>query len=186
MVFGENCVESHICVSRRGHPRRRCADAGGHRALHKGSYAALNQPTSNTAVAAALHKPSKLVVACLDGRRLKGYVFNFSPLRDRFRLFPEETSPAQAGTDVEFASLKAVFFVKEFAGKPDHHDHYDLSAPHRGRVLEVKFRDGEKIIGVTEAWNPKNPGFFMVPADPESNNIRIFVINRNVDEVRML
>jgi hypothetical protein len=26
----------------------------------------------------------------------------------------------------------------------------------------------------------------MVPADPESNNIRIFVINRNVDQVRML
>ena len=146
----------------------------------------LNLPGAHPTPVAPLAKPSKLVAACLDGRRLKGYVFNFSPLRDRFRLFPEENSPAEAGVDLQLAQLKAVFFVKEFAGAPEHHDHYDTNSPHRGRVMEVSFRDGEKILGTTEAWNPAKPGFFLIPADPASNNIRIFVINRNVAQVRPL
>jgi hypothetical protein len=39
---------------------------------------------------------------------------------------------------------------------------------------------------VTEAYNPQKPGFFMFPADLECNNERIFVINRNVSEVRVV
>lgn len=132
-----------------------------------------------------LREPSKLVVACLDGRRLKGYVFNFSPLRERFRLFPEANSPPEAGIDVELAELKALFFVKDFAGNPRYIEHYDANGG-RGRKLEVTFKDGEKIIGTTEAWNAQKSGFFLFPADAMTNNLRIFVINRNVAQVRLL
>lgn len=128
---------------------------------------------------------SKLVVACLDGRRLKGYVFNFSPLRDRFRLFPEANSPPDAGRDVELADLKALFFVKDFAGNPQYKEHY-LTDGGRGRKLEVTFKDGEKIVGTTEAWSPQKPGFFLFPADAMTNNLRVFVVNRNVVLVRLL
>ncbi len=139
-------------------------------------------------VAASAHnlrEPSKLVAACLDGRRLKGYVFNFSPARERFRLFPEANSPPNAGTDVELADLKALFFVKDFGGNPQYVEKYDPNGT-RGRKLEVSFKDGEKIIGTTEAWSPQKLGFFLFPADSATNNLRIFVVNRNVALVRLL
>ena len=100
---------------------------------------------------ARLGSPSKVVVGCQDGQRLKGYVFNFSASRDHFRLFPEENSPQLAGTDVRLDTLKAVFFVKGFAGDNQHHDHYELKAGTHGRKLEVTFQDGEQITGTTEA-----------------------------------
>ena len=128
---------------------------------------------------------SKLVVACLDGRRLKGYVFNFSPARERFRLFPEAKSSPETGLDVDLADLKALFFVKDFAGNPQYKEHYE-SAGGRGRRLEVTFKDGEKIIGTTEGWSPQKLGFFLFPADGKTNNLRVFVINRNVAQVRLL
>jgi len=130
-------------------------------------------------------EPSKLVVACLDGRRLKGYVFNFSPLREHFRLFPDANSPPEAGSDVELAELKALFFVKDFAGNPHYKERYDPNGG-RGRRLEVTFKDGEKIVGTTEAWSPQKLGFFLFPADALTNNLRIFIINRNVAHVRLL
>jgi hypothetical protein len=131
-------------------------------------------------------KPSKVVVACLDGQRLKGYVFNFSAVRDSLRLFPAENSPHEAGTDVKFQTLKAIFFVKDHEGHREHHDTYDMKTAGHGRKIEVTFRDGEKIMGSTEAYNPQKPGFFLFPADPEGNNIRIFVVNSNVQKVNIL
>ena len=135
---------------------------------------------------ASLSKPNKVVVARLDGQRLKGYVSNFSAIRDSFRLFPAENSPHEAGTDVQFKSLKAIFFVKDLQGNREHHDTYDVKAPGHGRKIEVTFRDGEKIAGTTEAYNPQKPGFFLFPADPESNNTRVFVVNSNVQKVSFL
>ena len=135
---------------------------------------------------ARLGSPNKVVIACLDGQRLKGYVFNFAASREQFRLFPEENSPQTAGRDVKLATVKAIFFVKEFAGRPEHHDHYELKPGAHGRKLEVVFLDGETVIGTTEAYNPKNPGFFIFPADSESNNSRIFIVNKSVREVKNL
>ena len=135
---------------------------------------------------APLNKPNKVVVARLDGQRLKGYVSNFSAIRDYFRLFPAENSPHEAGTDVQFRTLKAIFFVKDFEGNREHHDAYDLKAPGHGRKIEVTFQDGERIVGTTEAYNAQKPGFFVFPADPESNNTRVFVVNSNVQKVSFL
>ena len=133
-----------------------------------------------------LNKPSKVVVACLDGQRLKGFVFNFSALRDQFRLFPEENSHQYEGKEVKVDSVKAIFFVKDFAGHSEHDDSYHLRDAAHGRKLEVTFRDGEKVVGTTEAYNPKKVGFFVFPADPECNNTRVFVVNKNVREVKLL
>lgn len=129
---------------------------------------------------------SKVVVAHVEGQRLKGFVFNFSALRDSFRLFPEANSPQSAGTDLELRYVKAIFFVKDFTGNPARKDSYDSLEGAHGRKLEVTCRDGEKILGTTEAYNPKKIGFFMFPADRESNNTRIFIVNANVSAVKML
>ncbi|MGO9123578.1 MAG: DUF6982 domain-containing protein [Terriglobales bacterium] len=131
-------------------------------------------------------RPSKVVVACLDGQRRKGYIFNFSPARTQFRLFPEEMSPHVAGIEIKLETVKAVFFVKEFAGHAEHHDQYELKPGAHGRKLEVIFQDGETIAGTTEAYHAEHIGFFIVPADPGSNNSRIFVVNKTVREVKPL
>jgi hypothetical protein len=129
---------------------------------------------------------SKVVVGKSDGARLKGYIFNFSPLRDSFRLFPEPNSAQDAGTDVKLRDVKAIFFVKDFAGNSERNDSQEVSSGAHGRKLEVTFRDNEKIAGTTEAYNPQKVGFFVFPADGESNNARIFVVNAAVRQVKHL
>jgi hypothetical protein len=49
----------------------------------------------------------------------------------------------------------------------------------------VTFQDGEKIAGTTETYSHNDVGFFLSPADPDSNNVRIFVVNKNVREVKL-
>ena len=133
------------------------------------------------------NRANRVVAACLDGQRLKGYVFNFSALRDSFRLFPEENAPQLSATDVELANVKAIFFVKDFAGNSERRDSSSTAAAAaHGRKIEVTFQDGEKVTGTTEAYNPKKPGFFVFPADPESNNTRVFIVARNVSHVKLL
>ena len=130
---------------------------------------------------------AKVVVAYLDGRRLKGYTNDFSPARDQFFLFPEsqEPKPGERGTAVKFGNLKAVFFVKDFAGNPNHQPAADLAVM-PGKKLEVTFADGETMRGTTVAHNPKALGFFLQPIDRASNNERVFIVNQNVRQVRVL
>jgi hypothetical protein len=130
---------------------------------------------------------AKVVVAYLDGRRLKGYTNDFSPVRDQFYLFPEglDPKPGDRGTPVRIAELKAVFFVKDFAGNSGQRE-ATAAAPLPGKKIEVTFADGERLIGSSVAYNPRNLGFFMQPANPADNNERIFVINRNVKQVKVL
>ena len=127
---------------------------------------------------------SRVVVAYLDGRRLKGYVYNFSPLNERFRLFPQDEAPHTKGVDVQVKDLKAVFIVKDFAGNPGYKESQRVDPSRVGRRIEVILADGEKIIGTTDAYNPQKLGFFISPADPESNTLRTFVIKRNAKHIR--
>ncbi len=130
---------------------------------------------------------AKVVAAYLDGRRLKGYTNDFSPARDQFFLFPEGAEPAAGarGTPIRLAELKALFFVKQFSGDPAHITSADVSQ-HPGKKLEVTFPDGEKLTGFSVAYNPKAAGFFMQSGDATGNNERIFVVNRNARQVRVL
>ena len=129
---------------------------------------------------------SKVVIGKIDGTRLKGYIFNFSPMRDSFRLFPEPNSAQDAGKDVQLREVKAIFFVRDFSGNRERKDSQQVGAGVHGRKLEVTFRDNEKIAGTTEAYNPQKVGFFIFPADSESNNSRIFVVNAAVRQVKHL
>jgi hypothetical protein len=129
---------------------------------------------------------NKVVVAYLDGRRTKGYIYNFSALKESFDLLPQEDPLHERGTRVELKDLKAVFFVKDFIGNPEYHEDALAESPMHGRKIEASFRDGEKVLGKTEGYNPQKLGFFMFPADPKSNNERIFVVNRNAQQIRFV
>ncbi len=128
---------------------------------------------------------NSVVIACLDGRRLKGYVYNLTLDKERFHFFPQD-APQQTGIDLPFDSLKAVFFVKDFTGDPKHVPGPDAKPHGHGRPVEVTFQDGEKISGTTEALNPQKVGFYIFPADSDGNNTRIFVVKKNAAEIKVL
>lgn len=130
------------------------------------------------------NNPNRVVVACLDGRRLKGHVYNFSMVKESFVLFPEELSSEHAGIDVPLKDLKAIFFVRDFAGDPERRDISRMTPQGHGRAIEVTFQDGESIAGTSEAYNPARTGFFLFPFDQGGNNIRIFVVNKNVRQIK--
>lgn len=133
-----------------------------------------------------LDNRNKAVVAFLDGRRLKGYIYNFSAQKDRFRLFLEQDTLQREGPDVEMKDLKAIFFAKDFVGNSEYTESQILTSQNGCRKAEVTFRDGEKLVGTTDAYNPQKIGFFLVPADPRSNNLRVFVITKNATQIRWI
>jgi hypothetical protein len=139
---------------------------------------------TSTATANPPDYRNKAVVAFLDGRRLKGYIYNFSAQKDRFRLFLEQDTLQREGTDVQMKDLKAIFFARDFVGNSEYTETQTLTDRHQGRKAEVSFRDGEKLVGTTDAYNPQKIGFFLVPADPRSNNLRVFVITKNATQIR--
>jgi hypothetical protein len=129
---------------------------------------------------------NKAVVAFLDGRRLTGYIYDFSAVKEFFNLLPADKPLQEQGVKVLMKDLKAVFFVKEFSGKPEYQEKTGVDERTHGRKIEVNFRDGEKIVGKTEGYNPQKLGFFMTPGDQDSNNVRIFVITKNAQKVRFV
>lgn len=126
---------------------------------------------------------NKVAIRFKDGRVLKGRTRDFMPGKPMFHLHSDESSQA---IDIEVEDLKAVFFVKDFEGRPEYSDvkifPEKLSAA-KGRKIAVLFTDGELITGFTLAYDPKRPGFFMTPADDMSNNDRMYVVKSAVKDV---
>ena len=60
----------------------------------------------------------------------------------------------------------------------------DTSDIQHGRRIEVTLMDDEVIVGRTLSYRADGNGFFVVPADPLANNIRIFVVSSSVRQVR--
>jgi hypothetical protein len=129
----------------------------------------------------SLDQSQRVVLAFADGRRLKGLTYNFSPMRDSLTLFLKDTNES---VECALRDLKAIFFVRDFEGTPGEVPQEPEQLP-QGRPIEVTFKDGEKIRGATNAYNPQKLGFFIQPAQPNSNNLRIFVIRTQTAEVKL-
>ncbi|MSO20706.1 MAG: hypothetical protein EXQ56_09640 [Acidobacteria bacterium] len=127
-------------------------------------------------------KTPQVVIAFLDGRRLSGSVFDFSPMKDRCRIFPAQKTQAGEGEVVDIRDLKAIFFLQD-AGEGTAPPTHPPGGPQRRR-LEVLFRDGERLEGTTEGYSKERQGFFIVPEDPTGKIIRVYVVNANVKEVQ--
>jgi len=125
-----------------------------------------------------------VVAAFRDGRRIKGTTLDFLPTRDAFHL-------NRAGGGVEtiaVADLKALFFVRDLEGDFLHDVRNEFPEGQRplGRKIRVVFADGEEVLGTTQGYDPARKGFFVVPADAETNNERIFVVAASAREVNLL
>ena len=127
----------------------------------------------------------KVVVRYLDGRVVRGHTANFNPAAASFLLDPADTSASRDKVVVEVKQIKALFFVRNFQGNPKHRDKktYRDGSGYQGRKVTVTFSDGEVFVGSTLSRDPHQLGFFVFPADPESNTIKAFVPNAAVKNV---
>jgi len=126
----------------------------------------------------------KVIVRYTDGSLLKGYTNNFHTSRPQLHLSEQPCSGDQVLVPV--ARLKAIFFVREFDGDPAHVDQNVFIGAPLGRKVEVTFHDGEVLVGSTMSYRCDGNGFFVQPADPRSNNQRVFVILGSIQHVRFL
>ena len=125
---------------------------------------------------------NRVVVKFKDNSIVKGQTNNFLPNKTFFHL--QQVGGGQIEVHIE--DLKAIFFVKNYDGTKDHKKAYNDKVPGGGRKIQVKFLDGETIVGYTTGYSPDRPGFYIVPADLKGNNERIFIVKTATEQVEIL
>ena len=130
---------------------------------------------------------AKVIARYVNGTALKGVTQDFFPNKDRFHLYPPSNLSGER-VEVLLKDLKAVFFVRDFEGNSQYGErkgYLDGERP-AGRKVEVTFGDGEVLVGSTLGYESSRPGFFLFPADPQTNNVRVFAVSKAVRAVRYL
>jgi len=129
----------------------------------------------------------------MDGRLIKGAVEE---------LHGKETSILVSRTDQEggdvqvpLEELKAIFYVRELGGDASYHEQKRYGLRERlHRKIIIRFKDGEFLVGFLDSelpWNkgfflsadPSATGFYLIPADEHSNNLKVFVVSSAVEDV---
>ena len=121
-----------------------------------------------------------VVVHWENGALLRGVTNNFFPNKEKFHVTDDDTGAVR---EVTFEGLKAVFFVKDLKGNPDHRERSDTERSGFGKKIQVQFRDGETLIGYSQGYVPGRRGFFVFPVDPDSNNDRVYVVTAATEDV---
>ena len=127
-------------------------------------------------------QPNKVIVRFKDGMILKGNTSDFFPNKVSFHLHRLDGKIEK----INIETLKAVFFVKDFIGNKDYQKKYEDTIHGAGRKLELEFTDGESITGYALGYSPDRHGFFITPADLNSNNERIFVTKSATKSIKFL
>jgi hypothetical protein len=119
---------------------------------------------------------NEVVARYIDGRIVKGTCLDVDPGRPTCHI---KTVDQGKMVEVKLADLKALFFVKDYAGNAAHQEGTAVDpADARGRsfsAIDLQFKDGERIVGLTARFPPIRPFFYVLPVDTKSNNIRILV-----------
>lgn len=131
---------------------------------------------------------NRVVARFADGRMIKGSTSDFAATKAAFHMVVADSLPGSKPLLVQIQDLKAVFFVKDFVGRPQHkaRQEFDPTRPVVGRKIKVIFKDGEVLVGTTQGYQSGRPGFFMAPADQESNIERCFVVVSATVEITFL
>jgi hypothetical protein len=132
-------------------------------------------------------EPVKVVVHYGNGKVIKGFTGDFFPNKELFHLFVA-TDPTGLAIEVLLKDLKGVFFVRDFIGDPQYNEQkiFFKGEKGHGRKLEVICIDDELFVGSTLGYDPSRKGFFVFPVDPNSNNIRVFLVSFAVKKFRYL
>jgi hypothetical protein len=125
----------------------------------------------------------EVVARFTDGTILKGYSNDFDASRSSFSL-RTSTSREDQRVSVPLTRLKAVFFVKDFEEKSGDRVGKTFPGQTLGRRVHLTFADGEMMIGTTQGYRAGGAGFFVTPADPRANHVRIFVLAGALRQIR--
>jgi hypothetical protein len=130
------------------------------------------------------HEINLVIVHYLDKKIRKGTTQDFFPNRPSFHLLPADGSKM---AEIRCRDLKAVFFVKDLEGNPTREDVRGFidrpGETQHGKKLAVRFKDGEIICGYSLSYTPGRDGFFLIPADQGSNNLRVYVVTSAAAEI---
>ncbi|MBN1637129.1 MAG: hypothetical protein JW920_11470 [Deltaproteobacteria bacterium] len=131
---------------------------------------------------------NKIVARFSDGRVLKGVTHDFAPNKPSFHLFMNSGVPSNEPIEINISDLKAVFFVKDYGGNSAYNERKDFLSEDKsyGKKVKIVFSDGEILAGTSMGIDLNRPGLFLAPADPQSNNSRIFVVSSAVKEIQQL
>ena len=139
----------------------------------------------------AIPKIQNLVVARYwDGKIIKGVTHDFGPQKKVFHVSTvEKHGRTVKGKifEISLSELKAVFFVRSLEGRqgpPSLKGLMEDKFEAQGLMkVRITFFDGEILMGTTQGYAPEREGFFVVPLERDSNNLRIFVISSAVKKV---
>ena len=126
----------------------------------------------------------KVVVHMKDGKIHKGVTQDFVPEIEKFHILPAEGGgvPVRVRAD----DMKALFWVKDYLGNRQFVADQKFDEGEKARRAIVTFADGEEMWGTVDGTVEEERGFFLVPADQEDNNVRIFVVRSALKELRMV
>jgi hypothetical protein len=85
-----------------------------------------------------------------------------------------------------YVAFLGICHYKHF--NPDYKDkkEFDSGKAPVGRKIKIVFKDGELMVGTTNGYQPGRPGFFIVPADPNSNIERCYILSAATQEVSFI
>jgi len=124
----------------------------------------------------------KVIAHFRDGTLVKGTTNDFDSNQARFVLSAEDGRTHR----VALCDLKALFFVRELGGNASYSERkgFFTASDLTHRVL-VEFLDDEVIFGYCRGYSSRSQGFFLVPGDPDSNNILVFVVRTSIRKVKV-
>lgn len=142
----------------------------------------------------------KIVAHLRDGKLVKGYADLPLPTDTSGvvatipvslpRQIPIEATESGKRYSISLASLKALFFVKSFAGNPQYSEikFFNGEPKIEGLWVHLTFADNERIEGVVHNSLAflTEPGFLMKPPDPNSNNQAVYVLKESLTHFRVV
>lgn len=140
----------------------------------------------------------KVVAHLADGSLIKGFLQDaesFDPLSAGLigRGLPEKIVlqlPEGRNQAVDVKSAKAIFFVRKLEGRNDYVElkFFERTPQIEGLWIKIRFKDGEITEGIVHNSLPfvSEPGFFLRPPDPQSNNRVIYAVKSFLTEFRVL
>ena len=144
--------------------------------------------------AAETDSAGKLVAHTKDGQIFKGFSRDFDPETGSAFHLVRRRQGVVSSVQVKLEELKALFHVKTWGRKDKHIGNEggfppgDTNRPTDPSYVKTvaEFFDGEKICGFTRDYDPSRSGFYLIPADPEDNNRRIYVLNSSLVNIQLL
>lgn len=128
----------------------------------------------------------KVVVQLLSQRAVKGYL-SPSGLGDAQNI--DLLTPEGEHKEIELASVKCIYFVREFQDPFEPERKAFLSRPKLdGLWVRLRFRDGDTLEGIVanDLLELLNSGVQLTPPDLHGNSLRLFIPRTALSELTVL